>query len=89
MQYLARLVFAVVANLILVDRLIQLTLLAEDTNLTEETFHAKRTGLIDKDRHDTWTQARIAQQDGQEANISLRGRDFAAFCGGVQHRLKC
>ena len=83
LQDLARLVFAVVHHLVLVDRLVQLAFLAEDADLAEQAFHAERTRFVDQDRDDALAQARVLQQRGQGTHVGLRGRDLAAGGGRV------
>ena len=89
MKDLTCLVFAVVADLIFVDRLIQLPLLTKDTNLAEETFHTKGTRLIHQNRHHARRQRLVTQECGQYANIGLRGRYLTAFCSRIEHGLEC
>ena len=59
---LAGLVFAVVHHLVFIDRLVHLTLLAEDADLAEQAFHAEGARFIDQNRHDALAELVIAQQ---------------------------
>src|SRR5690606_4985202 len=63
LQNLTSLVFTVVADLILVDRLIELTIRVVDTDLTEQTFHTEGTRFINQNRHHTLAEIGITQQD--------------------------
>ena len=73
LQNLSGLVFAIVADLIFINRLIELPLLTENADLTEQTFHTKGARFVDQNRHDTITKRGVAQQNRQHADIGLGG----------------
>jgi hypothetical protein len=84
LQNLTRLVFLVVHDLVFVHRRVLLAIRVVNTHLTEQSFHAKGTGLVHQNRHHTWAQGLVAQQLGEEAHIGLGGGNFTALGGGLR-----
>ena len=67
--------FAVVAQLVLVLRLVELAHRGVDADLPEQILHAKGTRLIGHDRHNACTDLSVLDELGQQANKH--------HCGGV------
>ena len=88
LQHLARLVLAVVHDLVAVDRRVVLALRVVDADLPEQALHAERARLVDEDRHRARAEVLVAQQLGEEAHERLRGRDLAPFGRRLEHRLE-
>ena len=85
LQDLTSLVLLVVHHLVFIDRRVLLSGRVVDSDLTEQTLHAERTGLVNQNGHDAGTDFLLTQQLGQKAHIGLGCGDLATFGGGLDH----
>ncbi len=77
LQHLARLVLAVVHQLIGVLRLVELPHRRVDAELPEHPFHAERARFVGNDRHDVLADRLVAHQRAQHLHERHRRRDLA------------
>ena len=88
LQNLARFVFFVVHHLVFINRCVLLTRWVVNTDLAEQTFHAKGTRFVYQNGNHAGAQSLVAQELCEETHIGLRGGNFTAFHSRLHDRFK-